>query len=441
MVASSQARRRGVEFVDLLRQNGATIEPPKNTGGFPFLDSSQFLRADYRQEWLIESVLVKGQPMVVGGPKKTLKTSVVIDLAVSLASAKPFLNRFAVPKVLPVGIMSGESGGATLKETFRRVCSAKEIERPADLPVHWSFEVPSLADAEDLKHIAAAIRKHDLKVVIIDPLYLALLKGSTGLQASSLYDIGPLLADVAKACLDAGATPIIVHHFRKSSTYGGRESSYQPPELDDLAFSGIAEFARQWILLGRRRKFDPQMGDQHLWMSTGGSAGHSGVWGVDINEGRMQSNFTGRRWNVHVHTQTEQIACDQRVNEAEKLERTQRSDAVTLERIRNHLRREPNGLTVHSLVGIAAVGRPKLERLIDLLVDQSVVTRCPVPVQAGRSRREYDGVRLLVPDCDDDDERDLSSDASPEPSPPAPATEAELPQCEDSCHDSDDANE
>ena len=68
MVASSQARRRGVEFVDLLRQNGATIEPPKNTGGFPFLDSSQFLRADYRQEWLIESVLVKGQPMVVGGP-------------------------------------------------------------------------------------------------------------------------------------------------------------------------------------------------------------------------------------------------------------------------------------------------------------------------------------------------------------------------------------
>ncbi len=76
--------------------------------------------------------------------------------------------------------------------------------------------------------------------------------------------------------------------------------AYDPPELADAAWSGWAEWARQWLLLNRREKFDPDSNGEHkLWFAVGGSAGHSGLWGLDIEEGRRDAP-EGRYWDVSV---------------------------------------------------------------------------------------------------------------------------------------------
>ena len=44
--------------------------PAQQACRFAVLDSRTFFTTPYRLEWLIKRVLVKGQPAVLGGPKK-----------------------------------------------------------------------------------------------------------------------------------------------------------------------------------------------------------------------------------------------------------------------------------------------------------------------------------------------------------------------------------
>jgi replicative DNA helicase len=260
-----------------------------------FLDSASFDNKSYPRGWLINHILVPGQPGVVGGAKKTLKTSLAVDMAVSLGTGKPFLGHFAVPKRTRVAVISGESGEATLQETARRICAAKNVKLDRGCDVLWSFDLPRLNRKDDRRELTRFLKTQQVKVVIIDPLYLSLLTGRQGASASNLYETGPLLRQAAQACLEAGTTPIFIHHTTKVA---GKKTDVL--DRDDLAFTGVAEFARQWLLVSRRAPYRPGTGEHELLLAVGGSAGQSGAWKVDVQEGTLNDDLGGRQWRVAV---------------------------------------------------------------------------------------------------------------------------------------------
>src|SRR5262249_21310433 len=144
-----------------------------------------------------------------------------------------------------------------------------------------------------------------------------------------LFAMGPLLYAIAETCAEIECTMILIHH-------GSRPLSkhYEPMELTDLAFAGLPEFARQWLLINRLKAYEPGSGIHDLWLSVGGSTGQGGLWAVHIDEGRLEDDFSGRKWEVTIQTAGESreaskaTAVDQKT--AQKTKKDKQDDGALL---------------------------------------------------------------------------------------------------------------
>jgi hypothetical protein len=287
----------------LVLPNGSSVVP--SDFKLNLLTSEEFLATDFRQHFLVKRLLVEGQCCILGGPKKVLKTSLLVDLALSLGTGTPFLSNpdFSVPDKVNVMLLSGESGGFTLKETAKRIALARG-QLPCSASIFWGFELPQLSEASHIEELAAEIRLRSIKVVIVDPAYLCLLStGANSNVSANVFAMGLILKGISEMGRQTGCTIIIAHHTRKAD----RQSPFAIPDLEDLSGSGFAEWARQWILLNRREAYQSN-GRHALWITVGGSAGHSGTYTLDVDEGVMTDDFQGRTWKPTLTPAADAIA-------------------------------------------------------------------------------------------------------------------------------------
>lgn len=342
---------------------------------FQAITSRELAQGNFQLNYLIDGMLVGGQPGVIAGPKKTLKTNIAIDLALSLSSETPFLGKFPVSKAVRVGIMSGESGAATIQETARRIAVIKDRPLEAFDNLMWSFDVPQLGNVLHTDALRRFISQHKLDVLILDPTYLMML----GLNdnAGNLFVVGGFLKSLGDLATETGCTPILCHHLKKSIA-----DPFEPAELENIAWAGFQEFVRQWILLNRRRRYDPEQGGHHeLWMSVGGSAGHSGLWGVNIDEGTRQDKG-GRRWDVEVLTASEaydnRISVESEAAECHKERQKQSKRQRQRQSVLDALQRSLGGQTPRSLREQIGVGSTTINDILEELVEEGLIEPCTV---------------------------------------------------------------
>jgi DNA-binding MarR family transcriptional regulator len=376
------------EAIPELRRLCDDLEAGDHQDGLHTLTSAELDAADFQHEELIRDVLVARQPCVIGGPPKCCKTLLTIDLALSLGSGASFLGHFRTMRPTRVAVFSGESGGATIQESARRIARAKPWFNLADYTnVMWSFDLPTLDRPNAMAELRRYIQRNAVEVLIVDPLYLAMPIGDDN---KNVFAMGAHLRPLSDMAAELGVTLVLAHHFTKAKSV-----TESPATLADLSGAGFAEWARQWILVSRRTPYDlDRIGHHELWLGTGGSAGHGAGVAVDIDEGSLRDPG-GRRWQVAVETIGQAVASAIDEQQAERDRRKQERDEADISRavedITKALASNPDGLTLRNIRESYGVSGQRLVKAIERLEQDGVVERGDI---TGANRRTYEGIRL-----------------------------------------------
>ena len=231
---------------------------------------AQLMQRDVAVEYLIDNLIVARQPILLAGPVKSLKTSILLDLCFALATGGHFLGYFRVLRSIAVAVLTGESGLPTVKDTLARIGRAANIDPANVTRLVISDRVPHLSNPAHLDAIRRLILDYELELLAIDPAYLAL----DGTDASNVMIFGQQLRAVSELCQEMGVALLLCHHTKKGSGI-----DCQPLQLTDAAWSGFAEHCRQWLLVNHRERYDQESGTHRLWLSVGGIGGPRWVVG------------------------------------------------------------------------------------------------------------------------------------------------------------------
>jgi hypothetical protein len=266
--------------------------------------------------------------------------------------------------------LSGESGISTLRRTARRISKTKGVDFPSTDNLWISEFLPWFTDKKHLDGIERMIEERAPEVVAIDPTYLCM----SGMDAGNLFAQGEKLRGIGQICRRHGVCLLLAHHMRKQGKVKNA-SDYEPRELDDMAWSGFAEFMRQWLLIGRREQYEPGTGIHKLWLTLGGSAGHSNLWAVDVDEGLVDNRPTA--WTVSLASPSEA--------RAEK-----KADTIR-DRLLDAARNFPDGETKSAIIDTAKLRR---DHATQLVFDSLVEDRLLLPCEIKKGGRSYEAFRL-----------------------------------------------
>lgn len=182
------------------------------------------IQLDTSCQYLVKGVLDDGAMGVVYGPSNSGKTFAVLDLALSVASGRPWLGRKVRQGLVVYVVAEGARGFA------RRIAAyQQEVYRGAvDVRFHVLRSAVNFLDEEgDVRPLIASIRRleretgHRCALVVVDTLSRAMPGGNE----NAPEDMTALVANGDHVRRELGAALVWVHHSGKDAAKGARGHS------------------------------------------------------------------------------------------------------------------------------------------------------------------------------------------------------------------------
>jgi hypothetical protein len=243
-------RRLRREIAKAMRHVRAKLTPPGEEGEeedvsqmdgsrLPWIRYSTFMAVDLPEpKWLIEDFWTASSHGIIGGEPKTSKSGLALDMAIAVASGKPFLGQYPVHTAGPVLVVQEENAPWLVQDRMRKLArfhrliadegyteekaevgslgkKVVELAFPADLPLRLlnNYGVDLTLD-EDREMLEREIQNVRPVLVILDPLYLT-FGGIDVDRANMLY---PYLKWLLYLRNEYNTAVAVVHHFSKQPT-------------------------------------------------------------------------------------------------------------------------------------------------------------------------------------------------------------------------------
>lgn len=183
--------------------------------------------------WTVKNFWMKRSHGIVAGEPKSFKSTLVMDMALSIASGEPFLGKHPVHEPGPVLYIQNENAHWIMKDRFEKMLVNKglvgKIHRSQDkLRVEFPPEIPfyminqqsfMLSNPEHQEYLEETIKSMKPQLVVLDPLYL-MFDG----DVASAGDLFPVLQWLLYLKNEYNCGICVIHHYNKNgeSKRGGQ---------------------------------------------------------------------------------------------------------------------------------------------------------------------------------------------------------------------------
>jgi len=164
-----------------------------------------------RPAWLVEQLWGHQAVGLLGGPPKSCKTFLALELALAVASGTPCLGCFAVPDPGPVLLFAAEDDPLQIRTRLAGLAQARGVDFDR-LPVFLILaEQLRLDQPTDQHRLAQALETYRPRLLLLDPLVRLHRRDENVAQ-----EVSPLLADLRAWQRRWGIAILLVHHTRKA---------------------------------------------------------------------------------------------------------------------------------------------------------------------------------------------------------------------------------
>ena len=166
--------------------------------------------AEASSRWLVEGLWSERAVGVLGGPPKSAKTWLAVDLALSVASGTKALDRYEVRERGPVVYFGAEDSKPLLKERFEALASRRGQELKSLEVNLLDVQVLRLDLEKDQERLSRTVRALRPRMLVLDPLVRM-----HRLDENSASEISALLSYLRGLEREYAVGILLVHHTRK----------------------------------------------------------------------------------------------------------------------------------------------------------------------------------------------------------------------------------
>lgn len=188
-------------------------------------------------DWLVEPLVEQGNRTVLFGEFGSMKSWLLLHLALHIAAGKPWFGRFKVPKARSVLYLDEEMSSRELRRRVRQIAAGAGLNDA--LPFRAVSQYGERFTEDSVEKLLAGLKAQRFMpdVIIVETLR-RVLDGNE----NEAIDVSNFWQAVTPIFV-AGKTLIVSHHMRKPNPQGGGEARYRASGSTDILAGADHAFA------------------------------------------------------------------------------------------------------------------------------------------------------------------------------------------------------